>query len=70
MRDPIKEPKYWRERAHATRARAKRYHEVGQVRRMLRVAEEYDKIADRAEQWQSAGRSANSRLKDADKVVD
>ncbi|KRR04422.1 hypothetical protein CQ12_38765 [Bradyrhizobium jicamae] len=55
MRDPIKEPKYWRDRAEATRAKAKRYYDVRQVRRMLRVAEEYEKIADRAEQGQRRG---------------
>ena len=55
MRDPIKEPKYWRDRAEATRAKAKRYYDVGQIRQMLRVAEEYEKIADRAEQRQRMG---------------
>ena len=52
MHDPIKEPKYWRDRAEATRARAKQYYDVRQIRRMLRVAEEYDKMADRAVEWQ------------------
>jgi hypothetical protein len=51
MRDPIKEPKYWRDRAEATRAKAKRCYDVRQIRRMLRVAEEYDKLADRAAEW-------------------
>lgn len=55
MRDPIKEPKYWRDRAEATRVKAKRYYDPRQIRRMLRVAEEYDKIADRAEEWQRGG---------------
>ena len=52
MDDPIKDPKYWRDRAEATRAKAKRYCDVRQIRRMLRVAEEYDKIADLAGEWQ------------------
>jgi len=52
MHDPIKEPKYWRDRADATRAKAKRYCDIRQIRRMLRVAEEYDKLADRAAEWQ------------------
>jgi hypothetical protein len=51
MRDPIKDPKYWRARAHATRAKAKRCYDAREIRRMLRVAEEYDKIANRAEEW-------------------
>lgn len=70
MRDPIKEPKYWRDRAKATRAKAKRYYDLRQIRRMLRVAEEYDKIADRAEDWQRlGGEGVKCTLKDADKVV-
>ena len=56
MRDPIKEPKYWRDRAKATRAKAKKHYDLQQIRRMLRVAEEYDKIGDRAEAWQRGGK--------------
>jgi hypothetical protein len=56
MRDPVKEPKYWRARAHATRAKAKRCHDGREIRRMLRVAEEYDKIADLTEAWQRSGK--------------
>ena len=52
MHDPVKDPKYWRARAHATRAKAKRCYEGREIRRMLRVAEEYDKMADRAQEWQ------------------
>ena len=46
MHDPIKEPKYWRDRAEATRAKAKQMC-IGprEMRRLLRVAEEYDKAA-------------------------
>jgi hypothetical protein len=52
MHDPIKEPKYWRDRAEATRAKAKKMWHPRELRRMLRVAEEYDKLADRAAEWQ------------------
>ena len=52
MHDPVKDPKYWRARAHATRAKAKRCYDGREIRRMLRVAEEYDKMADRAQEWQ------------------
>jgi hypothetical protein len=61
MNDPLKDPKYWRDRAEATRTLAKRYYDVGQIRRMLRVAEEYDKIADRAAEWQDASQSLGTR---------
>jgi hypothetical protein len=53
MHDPIKEPKYWRDRAEATRAKGKQMC-IGarEMRRLLRVAEEYDKLADRTAEWQ------------------
>ena len=54
MHDPIKEPKYWRDRAEATRAKAKRCFVPRELKRMLRVAEEYDKLADRAAEWQGS----------------
>ena len=52
MHDPVKDPKYWRARAHATRAKAKQCYDGREIRRMLRVAEENDRMADRAQQWQ------------------
>jgi chaperonin cofactor prefoldin len=70
MHDPIKQPKYWRDRAEATRANAKRYYDARQIRRMLRVAEEYDKIADRAEDWQRTGEALVKSTRDAAKAVD
>jgi len=52
MHDPIKEPKYWRDRAEATRAKAKQLrYAPREMQRMLQVAEEYDKLADRAAEW-------------------
>jgi hypothetical protein len=58
MRDPIKEPKYWRDRAEATRAKAKQMcFGPRELLRMLRVAEEYDKLADRAAEWQGKSQS-------------
>ena len=53
MHDRTKDPSYWRDRAKATRAKAKlvRYN-VRELQRMLRVAEEYDKLAERAAEWQ------------------
>src|SRR5262245_37390603 len=65
MRDPIKEPKYWRDRAKATSEKAKQYYDVRQIRQMLRVAEEYDKIADRAAAWRRRhGDSQSEKLVD------
>ena len=53
MTDPIKQPKYWHDRAEATRAKAMqlRYAAPREMLRMLRVAEEYDKLADRCAEW-------------------
>jgi len=52
--DPIKKPKYWRDRAEATRAKAKQLRHAAprEMYRLLRVAEEYDKLADRYAEWQ------------------
>jgi hypothetical protein len=49
MHDPVKQPKYWRDRAKATRAKAKqlRYAAPREICRLLRIAEEYDKLGDR-----------------------
>jgi hypothetical protein len=53
MDDPIKTPKYWRDRANATRAKAHQLrYDPREMRRMLRVAEEYEKLADRCAEWQ------------------
>jgi hypothetical protein len=54
MHDPIKQPKYWRDRAEATRAKAMqlRYAAPREMLRMMRVAEEYDKLANHCAGWQ------------------
>ena len=53
MQDPIKQPKYWRARAAATRAKAKQLrYDPREMHRLLRVAEEYDKLGDRCAEWQ------------------
>jgi hypothetical protein len=58
MHDPIKQPKYWRDRAEATRAKAKQLgYASREMYRLLRVAEEYDKLADRAAEWQGKSQS-------------
>jgi hypothetical protein len=55
MHDPIKDPDYWRERAEKTRLKANRY--PGERERILRIAEEYDKLAERAAERQHNARS-------------
>ena len=55
MHDPIKQPWYWRDRANATRAKAKQLrYDPREMQRMLRIAEEYDKLADRCADWRGA----------------
>jgi hypothetical protein len=56
MNDPIKQPKYWRDRAEATRAKAMqlRYAAPREMLRMMRVAEEYDKLADHCADWRAS----------------
>ncbi|WOH67999.1 hypothetical protein [Bradyrhizobium sp. BWA-3-5] len=56
MDDPIKSQKYWRGRARATREKAKqlRYAAPREMCRLLRVAEEYDKLAGRSAEWQGS----------------
>ncbi|MGY2904390.1 hypothetical protein [Bradyrhizobium sp. URHC0002] len=61
MHDPIKEPKYWQQRAAATRAKAKQLSFTPrEMLRMLRVAEEYDKLADRCAKWQGNPQSLSA----------
>ena len=56
MHDPVKQPKNWRDRAKATRAKAKqlRYAAPREMCRLLRVAEEYDKLGERYAEWQGS----------------
>lgn len=58
MHDPIRQPKYWRDRAKATRVKAKQLRCVPrEMHRLLRIAEEYDKLADRYAEWQGNSQS-------------
>jgi hypothetical protein len=44
-------PKYWRDRAAKTRAKAEMIdRDNDQTKKLIRVAEEYDRLAERAEQ--------------------
>jgi hypothetical protein len=51
-KDPIRDPNYWRERSEETRAKADAYFDPGTKAKLLKVAEEHDRMAERAEQWQ------------------
>jgi hypothetical protein len=48
------DPKHWRARAEATRAKADRFYRPEEKLRMLRVAAEYDRLAERAAELQRA----------------
>ena len=55
MTDPIKQPKYWSDRAAATRRKAQQMrYAPREMNRLLRVAEEYDKLAERYAEWQGS----------------
>jgi predicted Rossmann-fold nucleotide-binding protein len=54
---PINDPKYWRERAEEARMVADELTDPDSKRRMLRVADDYEELAKRAEK----------RLRDDDK---
>ncbi len=50
-KDPFYDPKFWRARAEATRTKAASLSEGKSKYRLLKIAEEYDKLARRAEEW-------------------
>lgn len=56
------DPKHWHKRAEATRAKAQVLSDEGVRRKLLRVAEEYERLARRAEQWLTAQRDKPSEL--------
>jgi hypothetical protein len=50
-KSPLHDPKLWQQRAEATRAKAQLLANEGVRQKLLRVAEEYERLARRAEQW-------------------
>jgi len=54
MKNPICDPNPWRERAEQAQAKADQIRwDANLKRKLLRAAEEYDQLAQRAEQWRS-----------------
>ncbi len=50
MKNPIFDPEHWRERAEKTRAKAESFAYRQSKERLLKIAEEYDRLALHAEQ--------------------
>jgi hypothetical protein len=48
MKSFLNDPKHWRDRAEQTRTKADRFWQVSEKLRMMRIAEEYDRLANRA----------------------
>ncbi len=52
MNDPVRDPRFWRERAEKTRAKAESFRIAEKEKeRLLKIASEYEQLARRAEQW-------------------
>jgi len=51
---PVYDPNHWRQRAEHAQAKADQISwDANLKRKLLRAAEEYDRLAQRAEQWRS-----------------
>ena len=54
MHDPVRDPDFWRNRAEETRTKAEGFRVAEREReRLLKIAAEYDQIAERAAQWRT-----------------
>jgi hypothetical protein len=51
MTNTLQDPSYWRERAEETRTKAESFSYRNSRERLLKIAEEYDRLAAYAEQW-------------------
>lgn len=60
--NPLTDPKHWRKRADATRAKADVLADQSARQKLLRVADEYERLARRAEQLLTAQKSRPSEL--------
>jgi hypothetical protein len=52
MSELFRNPQHWRDRAEETRAKADRCSK-DQKERLLKIAAEYDQLAERAEEWRT-----------------
>jgi hypothetical protein len=59
---PLHDPTHWHKRAEATRAKAELLAEGGARQKLLRVAGEYERLAQRAEQWLMVQKDKPSEL--------
>jgi hypothetical protein len=50
----VLDPGYWRERAERTRDKAEQFSMINSRDRLLKIAEEYDRLAERAAERQEA----------------
>jgi len=54
MKNPMYDPNHWRQRAKHAQAKADQISwDANLKRKLLRTTEEYDRLAQRAEQWRS-----------------
>ncbi len=60
--NPLNDPKHWRKRADATRVKADLLADQAARQKLLRVADEYERLALRAEQWLTTQKSRPSEL--------
>jgi len=55
MTDLVKDPRFWRDRAQKTRIKAESFRLADREKeRLLKIADEYEHMAKRAEKWQGA----------------
>jgi hypothetical protein len=50
----VLDPRHWRERAERTRDKAEQFNMANSRDRLLKIAEEYDRLAERAAERQEA----------------